>query len=87
MIAINNLVTGGVIDGSLKGDNLGTVAFEVLAVNQLFGFPSGSLPEVEIQILDAEQVCAGELELFTDAPSPSPPRNPLMWCHNPKRVT
>ena len=32
------------------------VTFKVLAVNQLFGFSSGFLPEVEIQILDAESL-------------------------------
>ena len=58
------------VNGSLKGANLGTVAFEVLAVNQLFGFSPSSLPEVEIRILDAGEVCEGELELFTDAPEP-----------------
>ncbi len=58
------------LDGSLKGDNLGTVAFEVLEVSKLEGFSSSSLPEVEIEILDAEEVCEGELELFTDAPEP-----------------
>ena len=63
-------VTGGVIDGSLKGANLGTVAFEVISVTQLTGFSSSSLPRVEIKILDAEVICAGELLLFLDAPEP-----------------
>jgi len=58
------------LDGSLKGDNLGIVAFKVISVSQLFGFSSSSLPEVEIEILDAEDVCDEELELFTDAPVP-----------------
>ena len=58
------------LDGSLKGDNLGIVAFEVLAASQVFGFSSGSLPEVTIEILDAEEVCAGPLVLFADAPDP-----------------
>ena len=57
-------------DGILKGDNLGTVAFEVLDVRKLEGFSSSSLPEVDIEILDADEICEGELELFTDAPEP-----------------
>jgi sugar lactone lactonase YvrE len=58
------------LDGSLKGDNLGTVAFDVLEVRKLKGFSSSSLPKVNIEILDAEEVCEGALELFTDAPEP-----------------
>jgi hypothetical protein len=57
------------LNGSLKGANLGIVAFEVLDVTQLTGQSSGSLPKVEIRILDADQVCAGPLTLF-DAPAP-----------------
>jgi len=45
------------LEGNLKGDNLGTVAFKVISVNPLFGLSSSSLPEVEIEILDAEKVC------------------------------
>ena len=60
----------GPLDGSLKGANLGTVAFEVLSVTQLTGFSSSSLPRVEIKILDAEEVCEGSLEPFTEAPEP-----------------
>jgi len=58
------------INGSLKGANLGTVAFEVLDVRHLMGVSSSSLPEVDIRILDAEVVCEGPLELFTEAPAP-----------------
>ena len=58
------------LNGSLKGANLGIVAFEVLVVTQLIGFSDSSLPEVEVEILDAEEACAAELELFTDAPEP-----------------
>ena len=59
------------LDGSLKGANLGTVAFEVLSVTQLTGFSSSTLPKVEILILDAdaEAVCKSPLELFL-APEP-----------------
>jgi hypothetical protein len=38
-------------------------------VTQLTGQSSGSLPKVEIRILDADTVCAGPLTLF-DAPAP-----------------
>ena len=46
------------------------MAFEVISVTELTGFSSSSLPQVEIQILDAEEVCEGALELFTDGPEP-----------------
>jgi len=58
------------LNGSLRGATLGTVAFEVVEVKKLEGFSSSSLPEVEIEILNAEEVCEGELTLFTDAPKP-----------------
>ena len=60
------------LDGSLKGDNLGTVAFNVVSVTELKGFSSSSLPQVEIMILDAEVFCGPDhdLGLFTDAPDP-----------------
>ena len=54
--------------GSLKGANLGTVAFDVVGVRARTDGSSGSLPEVDIEILDAECVCEGELLLFRDAP-------------------
>lgn len=58
------------LEGSLKGENLGTVALEVLDVRRLFGFSSSSLPEVDVEILDAADVCESELDLFLDAPEP-----------------
>jgi uncharacterized protein (TIGR03437 family) len=58
------------LEGSLKGENLGIVAFEVLRVTRLIDGSSSSLPEVEIGILDATAVCEGPLELFLDAPVP-----------------
>ena len=58
------------LTGSLKGANLGTVAFEVLSVTKLEGFSPSSLPEVDVQILGADAACEGELELLTDAPEP-----------------
>ena len=56
------------MDGSLKGANLGTVAFEVIDATQLFGFSDSSLPEVTIKIMDAVAVCGGPQALFFDAP-------------------
>ena len=58
------------LNGSMKGVKLGTVAFEVLDVRQLFGFSSSSLPEVDIAIRDAETVCELNLTLNTEAPEP-----------------
>lgn len=60
----------GPLNGSLKGANLRTVAFKVLSVTALTGFSSSSLPQVEIEILDADGVCGGSLSLFTVAPEP-----------------
>jgi len=65
------------LDGSLKGANLGIVAFKVSSVTQLTGFSSSSLPEVEIEILDAEEVCEDPLKLFTDAPEPDSSSEPF----------
>jgi hypothetical protein len=58
------------LNGSLKGANLGVVAFRVLSVMRLYGGSSSSLPRVDIEIRDAAQVCAGPLALFHDAPVP-----------------
>ena len=58
------------IEGSLKGANLGIVAFKVLLVTQLTGASSSSLPQVLIEIVDAVEVCGGPLTLFTDSPEP-----------------
>jgi len=66
----------GPLNGSLKGATLGTVAFEVGSVTPLTGFSSGSLPQVEVTILDAEKVCEGTLALFTDAPEPTSSSEP-----------
>jgi len=52
------------LNGSLRGATLGTVAFQVMSVTELTGFSSSSLPQVEIKILDAENVCKGQLTVF-----------------------
>ena len=70
------------LTGVLKGENLGTVAFEVLVdgVNKLNGFSSSSLPSVAIEILDADVVCGGDLELVNAPVPPIPPaRIPRSW--------
>jgi len=48
------------------------VAIEVNSVTQVTGFSSSSLPQVEINILDADDVCEGQLELCTDEDCPAP---------------
>ena len=60
----------GPLSGSLKGANLGIVAFNVLSVIPLPDVSSSSLPIVEVEILDAKTVCEGDLELLLDAPEP-----------------
>jgi hypothetical protein len=60
----------GPLNGSLKGANLGVVAFRVLSVSPLFGFSSGSLPQVEIRI-NHPRNCNHSLRLFTGAPEPT----------------
>ena len=63
------------LDGSLKGDNLGIVAFEVVSVTDRMDGSSSSLPKVEIEILNADAVCV-DLALFTKAPAPSSSSDP-----------
>lgn len=60
----------GPLTGNLQGANLGIVAFKVIAVTQLFGQSSGSLPAVTIEIVDPTAAFAGPLSLFLDAPAP-----------------
>jgi hypothetical protein len=58
------------LNGNLMGANLGLVAFEVLDVRERHDASTGSLPRVTIRILDVEEVRAGELVLFSNAPVP-----------------
>ena len=67
----------GPLDGSLKGANLGIVAFEVISANPPMDLSSSSLPPMQIEILDAEEVCEGEFELFEDAPEPESSSEPF----------
>lgn len=49
------------LEGSLKGANLGLIAFDVVAI----GSPDDEvLPDVTIRIRDTRAICDGELELF-----------------------
>ena len=43
----------------------------------LEGASSSSLPEVDIEILDAEEVCEGEILLSVDAPEPDSSSEPF----------
>lgn len=52
---------------SLRGANLGLVAFAVISVS---GGDAVSLPAVEVQLLDQDATCAGPLSLFATAPNP-----------------
>jgi hypothetical protein len=56
-------------DGNLQGETLGIVAFKALDVVKLTGFSSSSLPEAQVEILDANSSCAGAFHL-QDAPIP-----------------
>jgi hypothetical protein len=50
------------LSGSLKGENLGTVAFRVLSSTPLFDHSTGALTQVEVEVLDAGTVCEQELQ-------------------------
>lgn len=61
----------GPLNGSLKGENLGLVAFEVLNVTNRSGGSSGSLPSVTVRILSVEESNDATFKLFSNAPVPS----------------
>jgi hypothetical protein len=67
----------GPLSGSLKGANLGVVAFEVLTVSRLTGYGSAALPKVELRVLDRESSCGGRLQPFIDAPAPTSSSEPF----------
>jgi hypothetical protein len=67
----------GPLNGSLKGEKLGVVAFQVHDVVYLPGFSSSTLPRVQLTIRDANQVCEGPLTLFNDAPEPRSSSQPM----------
>lgn len=71
-------VNYGPLKGNLQGENLGTVSFRVLEVKELTGWSTGSLPEVTIQILDANKVCQARFQrLFLNAPEPTSSSEPF----------
>lgn len=57
------------LTGSLKGDNLGLVAFDVLQATERNNGSSSDLPRMTIRVLDTA-VCDGDLYLFRNAPRP-----------------
>jgi hypothetical protein len=57
--------------GDLRGANLGTVAFQVVALTPSGDASSTSLPGVQVRILDARTVCRGPFALLTDAEAPA----------------
>jgi len=57
--------------GDLRGANLGTVAFRVVALTPSTDASFSSLPNVEVRILDARTVCRGPFALLTDAEAPA----------------
>jgi uncharacterized repeat protein (TIGR01451 family) len=65
----------GPLNGSLKGEKLGIVAFEVHNVVYLSGFSSSTLPRVQLTIRDANQVCQN-VTPWNDAPEPSASSSP-----------
>jgi len=56
--------------GNLKGANLGVVGFQVLAVTPASTGSSGSLPDVRVRILSAEEVVGRAIQTLTSAPAP-----------------
>jgi hypothetical protein len=58
------------VTATLKGANLGTVAFRVDSTTPRRNGSSGSLPAAEVQVLDAGTTCEEELENYRDAPVP-----------------
>jgi len=57
--------------GDLRGANLGTVAFQVVALALSGDAASSSLPNVQVRIRDARTVCRGPFALLTDAEAPA----------------
>lgn len=57
----------GAAGTTLRGPNLGLAAFNVVGITST---SAETLPSVEVEILDANQTCAGELTLLTGAPDP-----------------
>ena len=81
-------VTYAPLTGSLQGATLGIVAFEILAVTESTASSPAALPQVEIQLLDADRSCVRQ----GAGPVPRCPRtvrrppSPLTSCHNGGRA-
>jgi hypothetical protein len=58
------------LQGSLQGDNLGLLAFQVLSVSPASGHSSSRLPDVKVRVLDARTICEEPLQAFAEAPAP-----------------
>ena len=67
----------GPLYGSLKGESLGLVALEVVAVTRRTDGSSGSLPKVTVKILNVEEAKAAPLKLFSNAPVPRSSSEPF----------
>lgn len=65
------------LEGNLKGDNLGVVAFEVLDVRKRENSSSSSLPIVSIRILDSDEVSKWKKVLFSNPPVPQSSSEPF----------
>ena len=65
------------LEGSLKGANLGTLAFRVLEVRARGEGSSSSLPEVDVEVLEPVATCERELVLYADAPAPDSSSEPF----------
>ncbi|RZS98122.1 hypothetical protein [Cecembia calidifontis] len=65
------------IEGNLKGDNLGIVAFKVVDVRERTNGSSSSLPIVTVEIMDAELVIQRDLVLFSNVPRPRSSSEPF----------
>lgn len=64
------------LTGSLKGETLGIVAFEVVNVVKRTGGSSGSLPVVTVKIVSVDDARAAALKLFSNAPIPNSSSEP-----------
>ncbi len=65
------------LNGNLMGANLGIVAFDVVEVRERRDASTSSLPAASIRIRDADEVCAGPLALFANAPEPESSGEPF----------
>ncbi|SFT85837.1 hypothetical protein SAMN04489724_2370 [Algoriphagus locisalis] len=65
------------IEGNLQGDNLGIVAFDVLAVNSRTDGSSSDLPRVTILIRNAAEINRSSLNLFSNVSVPESSSEPF----------